>query len=103
MAAQSAEEIAQLLQLHWQLPQAGGVLIANPIPEAAEPDYGMIQEAIERALVLAEEKGVRGKAITPFLLAQVEQLTQGASLQANIQVVRNSARLAANIAVAHRP
>lgn len=101
-AVQSAQEIADLLQLHWQLPQAGGVLIANPIPEAAEPDFAMIQDAIEQALLLAEEKRVRGKAITPFLLAQVEQLTQGASLQANIELVQNNARLAAAIAVAQR-
>jgi pseudouridine-5'-phosphate glycosidase len=91
-------EIAQLLRTKWDLGLKGGALIANPIPPEHEVEYGMIQEAIEQALAEADQKGIKGKAITPYLLARIEQLTQGQSLKANIQLVLNNARLAAKIA-----
>lgn len=91
-------EIAQLLRTKWDLGLKGGALIANPIPPEHEVEYGMIQEAIEQALVEADQKGIKGKAITPYLLARIEQLTQGQSLKANIQLVLNNAKLAAKIA-----
>ncbi len=78
----------------------GGMLIANPIPQA----YAMPEEAmascIDRAIALANEKGIKGKAITPFLLDQIKTLTEGKSLAANIQLVLNNARLGAEIAKA---
>ena len=78
----------------------GGALIANPIPIAAEMDNLVIQGAIEQAISEAREQGISGKAITPFLLARIEQITKGASLQSNIELVLNNAKLAGHIAMA---
>ena len=78
----------------------GGMLIANPIPEAyAMPEEDMAA-CIERAIELANAQGVKGKAITPFLLDKIKTLTDGKSLAANIQLVLNNARLGAEIAMA---
>ncbi len=78
----------------------GGMLIANPIPEAyAMPEEDMAA-CIERAIELANAQGVKGKAITPFLLDRIKTLTDGKSLAANIQLVLNNARLGAEIAKA---
>lgn len=91
-------EIAQLLKTKWALGLEGGVLIANPIPKVHEAAYEKIQNAIEEALKLAKQEKIQGKGITPFLLQKIDQLTQGESLKANIQLVLNNARLAAQIA-----
>jgi pseudouridine-5'-phosphate glycosidase len=78
----------------------GGMLIANPIPEAfAMPEEDM-GACIERAIELANAQGVKGKAITPFLLDKIKTLTDGKSLAANIQLVLNNAKLGAEIAKA---
>ncbi len=78
----------------------GGMLVANPIPkEAAMPD-ALMKECIDQAIQIAQEQGVKGKAITPFLLDRIKTLTQGKSLEANIQLVLNNARLGAAIAKA---
>jgi pseudouridine-5'-phosphate glycosidase len=95
----SPKEIAQALKIKWTLPLKGGVVVANPVPEEYEADNKLIQKAIEIALADADEQGVSGKEITPFLLARIEALTAGASLKSNIQLVLNNARLAAAIAV----
>ncbi len=63
-------------------------------------DAAVIEQVIQQALREADEQGVRGKAITPFLLARIEQITGGQSLAANIELVCNNARLAAEIAKA---
>ncbi len=94
------DTIAATLAAHWELPGAGGVLIANPIPEADAMEYGAIEAVIERAVGEAEERGIHGKEVTPFLLARIVELTGGESLEANIALVKNNARLAASIAVA---
>jgi pseudouridine-5'-phosphate glycosidase len=91
-------EVANFLQTKWELGLQGGVVVANPIPEAYEMEYAPINEAIETALKEATDQQIKGKAITPFLLSRIEQLTGGQSLQANIQLVLNNARLAAAIA-----
>lgn len=93
-------ELAEFLQTKWALGLEGGVVIANPIPAADEMEYAAINEAIERALAEAEAKELKGRAITPFLLAKIEALTGGLSLEANIKLVLNNARLAAELAVA---
>lgn len=96
----TAAEIALILSnraSHQTL--AGGVLIANPIPEAYSLSKSLIDRAIEKALEQADDKGIKGKEITPFLLAAIEKITEGKSLQANIELVLNNARLAADIAV----
>ena len=93
------EEIAALLRVKWELNLRGGVLIANPIPPEYQMDKLIIERAISKALNEAEEQGIRGKAITPFLLDRIEGITSGSSLDSNIALVLNNARLAAQIAV----
>lgn len=90
------EEIARLLRTKWELGLQGGVVIANPVPEAHQLDAQVMETAISNALTDAERQGIKGKAITPFLLARIEQLTGGQSLAANIELVCDNARLAAD-------
>ena len=92
-------EIAAMLLTKWQLGLQGGALIANPIPEAVQMDKKVIDLAIEKALKAAEKAGISGKEVTPFLLAKVKELTEGASLFSNIELVLNNAKLASQIAV----
>ncbi len=92
--------IADILKVKWAIPMQGGVLIANPVPLEFEADPILINEAIEKALHEANKQGMKGKAITPFLLSRIEQMTDGASLKTNIQLVMNNAALAARIAKA---
>lgn len=94
----SPKEVATFLKTKWELGLRGGVVIANPIPEAYEMEYAPINQAIETAITESEAQEVKGKDITPFLLSRIEQLTGGQSLQANIQLVLNNAKLAARIA-----
>ena len=78
----------------------GGMLITNPIPEQYAMPADEINAAISQALKEADEQGVKGKKITPFLLARVCELTGGESLASNIQLVLNNVRLASRVAVA---
>lgn len=94
----SDTEIAAFLNAKWGMKLNGGVVIANPIPEAYAMDPAKIQQAIEQALAESVEQGISGKESTPFLLARVAELTGGDSLASNIQLVFNNARLAAGIA-----
>ena len=73
----------------------GGMLVTNPIPEQYSMPHEVIDKAIDQAIAEAMEQGVKGKQTTPFLLARVKELTGGDSLDANIQLVLNNARLAA--------
>jgi pseudouridine-5'-phosphate glycosidase len=97
----SAAEVAEVMALKWQLGLGGGLVVANPIPEAAAIPAAQIAGHIETALAEAAQQGLQGKAVTPFLLARLEALTGGASLAANIALVRSNVRLAAEIAVAY--
>jgi pseudouridine-5'-phosphate glycosidase len=92
-----AGAIARAMALHWRL-GGGGVLVANPIPEADALPAAAIDAEIARAVAEAAAAGVAGKDVTPFLLARVNALTAGRSLAANIALVRNNAALAAAIA-----
>lgn len=96
----SAEQIAAAHKMRVALGLPGGQLIANPIPEAAEIAAEVINPVIMQATAEAEAQGISGKGVTPFLLQRIFELTQGASLEANIALVLNNARLAAQIAVA---
>lgn len=98
--ADSAAEIAAICRAKWQMGLTGGLVIANPIPIADEIPAAEMDRQIHAALVEADTMGVRGKAVTPFLLKHVAALTEGRSLTANIALVRHNARLAAAIAVA---
>ena len=97
----SANEIADFLQAKWEMNLKGGVVIANPIPTAHQLDYNVITKTINDAIIEAEINKIKGKESTPFLLAKVKELTKGKSLDANIQLVYNNAKLAAEVAVAY--
>jgi len=94
----SDTEIAHFLRVKWEMNLKGGVVIANPIPSEFQLDYNSINEIIHNAILESEDKGIKGKEITPFLLAKVKELTNGKSLEANVQLVYNNAKLAAKIA-----
>jgi pseudouridine-5'-phosphate glycosidase len=96
----SPEEIALALKAKWDLGLKGGMVIANPIEEKYQMDYDTINKAIDNAVKEAEEKGIKGKESTPFLLAKVKEITGGDSLEANIMLVYNNAALGAEIALA---
>ncbi|BCR35411.1 pseudouridine-5'-phosphate glycosidase [Mariniplasma anaerobium] len=92
------KEIADLMKAKWSLGIKGGMVIANPIPKAFSQDAKMMNEVITKALQEAKLEGIKGKDVTPFLLAKVKELTKGVSLEANLELVYNNARLAAQIA-----
>ncbi len=94
-----AKEIAQVLQIKWDLGLRGGMVIANPVPSTHQMPPQAINEAIAVALQQADALDIRGKAITPYLLDAIKDLTAGKSLEANIQLVYNNAKLGARIAV----
>jgi len=96
----SADDIAALWRTRRALGQAGGMLIANPVPEADEIPSTEMARHIDRAISDAGARGVSGKAVTPFLLARMLELTGGRSLATNVALIENNARLAAEIAVA---
>jgi pseudouridine-5'-phosphate glycosidase len=96
----SPEEMAQTLKAKWDLKLKGGLIIANPIPEAYAMDLDTITKAIEEALKQAQRDGIKGKESTPYLLAKVKELTGGDSLDSNIQLVYNNAKVGAQVAVA---
>lgn len=100
-ALQTAQEIADLLKAKWHLQLGGGVVIANPIPAQYALDSATINGVIADALVQMQEQGVVGKHTTPYLLAKIAEVTAGESLAANIQLVLNNARLAAQVAVGY--
>jgi pseudouridine-5'-phosphate glycosidase len=94
----TAEAIADFFKVRRVLGTDGGMLIANPVPEADEIAAEVMAAHIEAAQQAAEAQRVSGKAVTPFLLAKILELTGGASLRTNIALVENNARLAARIA-----
>ena len=96
----SAAEIAAAIHAKDAAGLKGGMLIANPIPEQYAMPEDAMNETISAAIDLANAQGVKGKAITPFLLDKIKTLTEGKSLAANIQLVLNNARLGAEIAKA---
>ena len=95
-----AEDIARAHLARRALGLPGGQLIANPVPEADQIPARDMAPVIARAQAEAAEAGIQGKAVTPFLLQRIYELTEGRSLQTNIALVRNNARLGAEIAQA---
>ena len=94
----TAEEIARAFEVKARLGLAGGMLVTNPIEEQYSMPKEMIDNAINAAIEEAKCLGIHGKETTPFLLAKIKELTGGLSLDANIKLVLNNARLAAQIA-----
>jgi len=95
----SPAELAALLAAHAALGVPGGILIGNPVPEADALPAAEIEAIIAQAVAEAAAKGIASKAVTPFLLARIVELTGGRSLAANIALIRDNVRLAARVAV----
>ena len=93
------QAIARALHVKWAMSLKGGMVIANPIPEAYARPRAAIDAAIEQALAEAQAQNIGGKESTPFLLARVCDITGGDSLAANIQLVLNNARLASAVGI----
>ena len=98
--ADSPEELAAMFRAQRELDYKGGMLVTNPIPEEYAMDKQIIDAAIEQALHEAQSQGIHGKETTPFLLAKVVELTGGDSLESNIKLVLNNAKVAAQTAKA---
>ncbi len=94
----SPKEIADAFNVKSALKLNGGMLVTNPIPTEYAMDYNYITNSIESAVGEAEDLGIKGKDTTPFLLDKIKQITKGTSLDANIELVYNNAKLAAKIA-----
>ena len=94
------EDLAAIFQAQRDMGLKTGMLVTNPIPQQYAMDKAVIDKAIDQALAESHEQGIHGKETTPFLLARVAELTGGDSLESNIQLVLNNARVAAKTAVA---
>lgn len=94
------EDLAKAFYVKQDMGLGGGMLVTNPIPEEFSMDADVINKAISDAVAEAKEQGIHGKETTPFLLAKIKELTGGNSLDSNIQLVFNNARLAAKTASA---
>lgn len=92
------EEMAKILKTKWDLGLNGGVVIGNPVPEKFSYPSGEIEEIIKSAIVELERFGITGKEITPFLLGKIQEVTKGKSLETNIELVKDNARVAAELA-----
>lgn len=91
-------ELAQFIQTKWELGLQGGVVVSNPVPAADAMDKSEIDAITAQALQEADAQGVTGKAVTPFLLGRIKELTGGRSLATNIALVKNNARVGAALA-----
>ncbi|MGI4844961.1 MAG: pseudouridine-5'-phosphate glycosidase [Janthinobacterium lividum] len=94
------EEQAAFIRTKWQLGLAGGVVVSNPVPAESAMPGEEIDAIIKQALGEAEAQGVKGKSVTPFLLARIKELTEGRSLATNIALVKHNALVGARLAVA---
>lgn len=101
MRVDSPAEVASLTEAKWELGLSGGVVVANPIPANDEIPAERMASVIERALADMGAAGVSGKDATPYLLGRIVEITDGASLEANIALVEHNARLGAAIAGAY--
>jgi len=96
----ASDEQARFIRTKWQLGLQGGVVVSNPVPAAMAMENGEIDAIIGQALAEAGQQGVKGKAVTPFLLARIKELTGGRSLATNIALVKHNALVGAQLAVA---
>lgn len=99
LRADTSEELAAFIKVRKSLSIDGGVLIVQPVAEAHEIPFATMARTIDAALEEAREANVTGKAVTPWLLDRIRSLTSGKSLETNIRLVENNARLAAQVAV----
>lgn len=97
--AKTPLDVAKIAKAKWDMGLGGGLLIGNPVPEEYAMDFDKMSAVIDRVLRMADEAGVKGKDITPFMLAHIVEETGGDSLKTNIQLAFNNARAASRIAV----
>ena len=95
------ETVAKIMQAKWELGLKGGAVVGNPIPEEYALDYDEMEKVITKAIALADEQGIHGKALTPFLLRNIKDMTDGVSFASNLQLAYNNARAASKIAAAY--
>ena len=95
------ETVAKIMHTKWELGLKGGAVVGNPIPEKYALDYDEMEKVIVKAIAMANERGIHGKALTPFLLANIKDMTEGVSLASNLELAYNNARAASKIAVAY--
>ncbi len=98
LSAESPEDVVRIARTHWSMGLQSAVLVAVPPPEDVALAWEQVDEAIRQALKESSEKEIHGQEVTPFLLRRVSELTGGASLKANLALLRNNARVAAAIA-----
>jgi pseudouridine-5'-phosphate glycosidase len=91
----SPSELADFFRTHMKLGMKGGILVGNPIPDEYSMDPAIIDPAIDQAIQECIDLGIKGKETTPFLLAKVKEITGGDSLDSNIRLVFNNAKVAA--------
>ena len=94
----SAGEAAKLVHQHWEMGLASGVLLCVPCPEADALPHDQVETALQLALQEADARGISGKDVSPFLLEYLSQATEGATVEANLALLRNNARVAAELA-----
>ncbi len=97
-----AHEAAEIIRTHQQLKLSSSLLITNPVPTEAALSKKKVDHWIARAREIADKENIRGKQLTPFLLNQIKELSDGKSLKANIELLKHNARIAATIALAYR-
>ena len=93
--------VARIMKTKWDIGLKGGAIVGNPVPEQYAMDPVEMNKVIDRAVEMAKEQGIHGKATTPFLLAHIVEMTGGHSLDTNIQLAFNNARAASKIAKAY--
>jgi pseudouridine-5'-phosphate glycosidase len=101
LRVESAEEAARLMSIQSQLGLSSGIVFCNPPPESSALDRAQTESLIKTALIAANSEGIRGKAVTPYLLSYLSQASGGATLKANMDLLVSNASVAAQIAVAH--
>ena len=91
-------EAAEVIKTKWDLGLKSGIVIANPIPEESALSRSYVNRIINKAILEAAKKGIKGKKLTPYLLGRINELSEGKSLAANIALIKNNARVGAKIA-----
>jgi pseudouridine-5'-phosphate glycosidase len=98
--AESPEEVAEIIAARQAFGEQSALLVANPLPPALQLDPGVLDQALAGALAAATERGIRGKAVSPFLLDRIKEATGGASVEVNLEIARGNITLAGQIATA---
>ncbi|MGE5465218.1 MAG: pseudouridine-5'-phosphate glycosidase [Syntrophothermus sp.] len=99
---ETPQEIVEFAKAHWSTGQQSAILVANPVPQVDAISKAEMEPFIQRANEEAHQKSIHGKALTPFLLQRISELTGGRSMQTNLSLLLNNARLAAQIATVYR-